>query len=35
MRNNARRLWASTPQNCATTNRVSFKEHLTFGFSTK
>ncbi len=24
MRNNARRIWSSTPQNCATTNRVTF-----------
>ena len=26
MRNNARRIWASTPQNCATTNQVAFEQ---------
>ncbi len=26
MRNNARRIWASTPQNCATTHRVCFEK---------
>ncbi len=39
MRNNARRIWASTPQNCATTNRgphpllgrgVVFEERTSF-----
>ena len=24
MRNNARRIWVSTPQNCATTNRICY-----------
>ena len=27
MRNNARRIWARTPQNCATTNRACFQKH--------
>ena len=27
MRNNAHRIWASTPQNCATTNRTAFEKH--------
>ena len=27
MRNNAHRIWSSTPQNCATTNRTAFEEH--------
>ena len=30
MRNNARRIWASTPQNCATTNRTAFGKHMSF-----
>ena len=30
MRHNARRIWASTPQNCATTNRTAFEKHTSF-----
>ena len=30
MRNNARRIWASTPQNCATTNQAPFKKRMFF-----
>ena len=26
MRDNARRIWASTPQNCTTTNQVDFEQ---------
>jgi hypothetical protein len=26
MRDNARRIWASTPQNCPTTNQVDFEQ---------
>ena len=26
-RNNAHRIWASTPQNCATTNPTNFEKH--------
>ena len=29
-RNNALRIWASTPQNCATTNRTAFEKHTFF-----
>ena len=30
MRNNARRIWACTPQNCATTNRFVFEKYMSF-----
>ena len=30
IRNNARRIWASTPQNCATTNHIAFEKHTYF-----
>ena len=30
MRNNADRIWASTPQNCATTNHSIFEKHRYF-----
>ena len=33
MRNNARRIWASTPQNCATTNHTAFEKHVFQGMS--
>ncbi len=29
-RNNARRIWAGTPQNCATTNLITFEKHTYF-----
>ena len=28
MRNNARRIWARTPQNCATTNQFAFQQRI-------
>ena len=30
MHNNLHRIWASTPQNCATTNRTAFEKHTFF-----
>ena len=29
-RNNARRIWARTPQNCATTNQTAFEKYTSF-----